>query len=151
MGYAQDMRLAIAEAKKAAAEGETPVGAVILRQDEVIAAAHNMTEQTGDPTAHAELLAIRRAAEALGDWRLTDCRMAVTMEPCPMCAGAILLSRLDGVIFGAYDGEMGCCGSRLDLPDGLLPRRARCVGGVLEEECAALLREFYATKRNRAL
>lgn len=146
-GHSQYMALALEEARQAYREGEAPIGAVIVKDGEVIAAAHNRVEAEGSALCHAELLAIDRAAGALGDWRLEGCTLYVTMEPCPMCLGAILNSRLSGLVFGAYDGEMGCCGSRLELTDGLLPRRVKAVGGVLEEECAGLLREFFRLRR----
>ena len=118
------MKSAIAEAEKAYAEGETPVGAVIVRDGEIIASAHNMTERLKDSTAHAELLAIQAAEKATGDRRLTGCALYVTMEPCPMCAGAALNSRIEEIVFGAWDPEMGSCGSRTDVTHGRLPRRA---------------------------
>ena len=105
------MKSAIAEAEKAYAEGETPVGAVIVRDGEIIASAHNMTERLKDSTAHAELLAIQAAEKATGDRRLTGCALYVTMEPCPMCAGAALNSRIEEIVFGAWDSEMGSCPS----------------------------------------
>ena len=104
------MKSAIAEAEKAYAEGETPVGAVIVKDGEIIASAHNMTERLNDSTAHAELLAIQAAEKATGDRRLTGCALYVTMEPCPMCAGAALNSRIEEIVFGAWDPEMGSCG-----------------------------------------
>lgn len=119
------MKSAIAEAEKAYAEGETPVGAVIVKDGEIIASAHNMTERLKDSTAHAELLAIQAAEKATGDRRLTGCALYVTMEPCPMCAGAALNSRIEEIVFGAWDSEMGSCGSRTDVTDGRLPRRAK--------------------------
>lgn len=112
------MKSAIAEAEKAYAEGETPVGAVIVRDGEIIASAHNMTERLNDSTAHAELMAIQAAEKATGDRRLTGCALYVTMEPCPMCAGAALNSRIEEIVFGAWDPEMGSCGSRTDVTDG---------------------------------
>ena len=112
------MKSAIAEAEKAYAEGETPVGAVIVRDGEIIASAHNMTERLNDSTAHAELLAIQAAEKATGDRRLTGCALYVTMEPCPMCAGAALNSRIEEIVFGAWDSEMGSCGSRTDVTGG---------------------------------
>ena len=126
------MKSAIAEAEKAYAEGETPVGAVIVKDGEIIASAHNMTERLNDSTAHAELLAIQAAEKATGDRRLTGCALYVTMEPCPMCAGAALNSRIEEIVFGAWDSEMGSCGSRTDVTDGRLPRRAKTMGGVLD-------------------
>lgn len=143
------MKSAIAEAEKAYAEGETPVGAVIVRDGEIIAAAHNMTERLNDSTAHAELLAIQAAERAAGDRRLTGCALYVTMEPCPMCAGAALNSRIEEIVFGAWDGEMGSCGSRTDLTDGRLQRGARTVGGVMEKECKRLLSGFFREKRGK--
>lgn len=143
------MKSAIAEAEKAYAEGETPVGAVIVRDGEIIASAHNMTERLNDSTAHAELLAIQAAEKATGDRRLTGCALYVTMEPCPMCAGAALNSRIEEIVFGAWDSEMGSCGSRTDVTDGRLPRRAKTMGGVLEEDCQRLLRDFFREKRGR--
>lgn len=143
------MKSAIAEAEKAYAEGETPVGAVIVRDGEIIASAHNMTERLNDSTAHAELLAIQAAEKATGDRRLTGCALYVTMEPCPMCAGAALNSRIEEIVFGAWDPEMGSCGSRTDVTDGRLPRRAKTMGGVLEEDCQRLLRDFFREKRGK--
>lgn len=145
--HSEYMKLALNEAKAALAAGEVPVGAVIIKDGNIIAAAHNRVEEYGDATAHAEMLALRMAAEATGDWRLCGCSLYVTLEPCPMCAGAILNSRIKEAVFGAFDGEMGCCGSRTDLTDGLLPRRVRCVGGIMEEECAALLSEAFKRRR----
>ncbi len=143
------MKSAIAEAEKAYAEGETPVGAVIVKDGEIIAAAHNMTEQLRDSTAHAELLAIQAAEKATGDRRLSGCALYVTMEPCPMCAGAALNSRIEEIVFGAWDDEMGSCGSRTDVTDGRLSRRARVMGGVMEEECRELLRGFFRERRGK--
>ena len=134
------MKSAIAEAEKAYVEGETPVGAVIVKDGEIIASAHNMTERLNDSTAHAELLAIQAAEKAAGDRRLSGCALYVTMEPCPMCAGAALNSRIEEIVFGAWDSEMGSCGSRTDVTDGRLARRAKTMGGVLE-------RGFFSEKR----
>ncbi len=145
---AEYMEYAIAEAKAAYAEGETPVGAVIVRDGRIIAAAHNLTESRGDSTAHAELLAIQAAERAAGR-RLTGCTLYVTMEPCPMCAGAALNSRIEEIVFGAFDPEMGCCGSRTDVTDGRLARRAMALGGVMEEECKSLLSLFFKEKRGK--
>lgn len=145
--HSEYMKLALNEAKAALAAGEVPVGAVVIKDGNIIAAAHNRVEEYGDATAHAEMLALRMAAEATGDWRLCGCSLYVTLEPCPMCAGAILNSRIKEAVFGAFDGEMGCCGSRTDLTDGLLPRKVRCVGGIMEEECAALLSEAFKRRR----
>ena len=110
------MELAIREARKALDEGEVAVGAVLMRGDEVIWADHNRREQLHDPTAHAEMLCMRRGAKRKGDWRLQDCTLYVTLEPCPMCAGAMVMSRVGRCVFGAADPEKGCCGSVYDLP-----------------------------------
>ena len=142
------MRLAIEEARLAQLGGDVPVGAVIVHGGEVVARAHNEREAKGDPIAHAELLAMQRAAAALGRRRLEGCTMYVTLEPCPMCAGAVALSGLDAVYFGAYDPRMGCAGSVYDLPgDPAFSAGVPCMGGLLEAECAALLRGFFAPKR----
>ena len=142
------MRCALEEARLAQLGGDVPVGAVIVCAGEVVASAHNEREASGDPTAHAEILALRRAAAALGRRRLSGCTMLVTMEPCPMCAGAIALSSLDAVYFGAYDPRMGCTGSVYDLPgDARLGQSIPCMGGLMEEECAALLRAFFGIRR----
>ena len=141
------MRLALQEAKKAAACGEIPVGAVIVKDDTVIAASYNLRETDRDATAHAEILCIREANRQLGGWRLTGCTLYVTLEPCPMCAGAILNARLDRVVFGAYDSRAGSFGSLVNL--SLYPYNHRPVldGGVMEEEAKALLRAFFQAKR----
>lgn len=142
------MRLALEEAKKAAHEGEVPVGAVIAKGDTVIATAHNLRESTGDPTAHAEMLAIRAAAKNLGRRRLNDCTLYVTLEPCPMCAGAIVMASLGACFFGARDERQGCAESVFSLTqEPAFYHRTPCYGGLLEEPCAALLEAFFQTKR----
>ena len=142
------MRLALQEARAAQLAGEVPVGAVVECGGQVIAAAHNERETRGDPTAHAEILALQRAARALGRRRLDGCTMYVTLEPCPMCAGAIAISGIERVYFGAYEPKMGCAGSVYDLPaDRALGTCIPCIGGLLEAECAALMRSFFGNKR----
>ena len=142
------MRAALEEAERALALGEVPVGAVIGCGGEIVARAHNERETGGDPTAHAEVLAIRRAAAALGRRRLDGCTLYVTLEPCPMCAGAIAMARLGEVIFGAYDDRAGCCGSLYALTeDAAFGAVIPCSGGLLQEECRALLDRFFAEKR----
>jgi len=144
----QMMALAIERAREAEAHGDVPIGAVIARGDELLAAAGNERELRADPTAHAEILAIRAAAEALGGWRLPGTTLYVTLEPCAMCAGAIVLARIPSVVFGAPDPKAGAAGSVLDvLAEPALNHRPAVTGGVLEAECAALLREFFAAKR----
>lgn len=142
------MEVALAEAALAPEHGDVPVGCVISRGGQVIAAAHNERELRADPTCHAEVLAIRAAALALGGWRLIGCEMHVTLEPCPMCAGAILESRLARVVYGAPDPKAGAAGSRLDLlRDPRLAGSPEVRGGVLAERCAALLRDFFTARR----
>lgn len=144
------MRLALEEAEKALAEGEIPVGAALFRGETLLWSDHNRRETLKDPTAHAEMLCLRRGAEKLGDWRLKDCTLYVTLEPCPMCSGAVLMSRLGRCVFGASDPEAGCCGSVYDLPaDPLLHGSAVWEHGVLEEECKALLDRFFSMKRRK--
>jgi tRNA(adenine34) deaminase len=142
------MALAIERAREAERHGDVPIGAVVARGDEVLAAAGNERELRADPTAHAEVLAIRAAAEALGGWRLPGTTLYVTLEPCAMCAGAIVLARIPSVIFGAPDPKAGAAGSVLDvLAEPALNHRSEVSGGVLEAECADLLRGFFAAKR----
>ena len=145
------MCLAIEEAEKAAALGEIPVGAVVARGGEVLSRAGNRREALNDPTAHAEMLAMRGAAQALGDWRLSGCTLYVTLEPCPMCAGAIALARLDAVWYGASDPRMGCCGSVYRLTeDPAFAGRTPASGGLLSAECAAILTRFFQNRRERS-
>ena len=132
----------------AADENEVPVGAVVVYQGRVIARAHNERE-AGQPFAHAEMLAMERACQALGNRRLHGCTLYVTLEPCPMCAGALIMAEADACVFGAYDPRQGCCGSVYTLPqDPAFYHRVQCAGGVLEEQCGALLRRFFAEKRS---
>ena len=146
--HEQYMRLAIAEAQAALEADEVPVGAIIVHHDRVIAAAHNQREMLHDPTAHAEMIAITQAAEAVGDWRLEDCTLYVTLEPCPMCAGAIVQARLPVLVFGAFDPKAGACGSLYSLvTDPRLNHRVQVVSGILESECATILQDFFARKR----
>lgn len=142
------MRLALAEAQGAAQHGDVPVGAVLLDPfDAIVAAAGNERERAQDPTAHAELLVLRRAAQTLGTWRLTDHTLVVTLEPCTMCAGALVLARVSRLVFGAYDPKAGAVASLWDVVrDPRLNHRVDVRGGVLEADCAALLRAFFATR-----
>jgi tRNA(adenine34) deaminase len=143
------MALALERAREAEGHGDVPIGAVVARDGEPLASAGNERELRRDPTAHAEILAIRVAAEALGGWRLPGTTLYVTLEPCAMCAGAIVLARIPTVVYGAQDPKAGAAGSVLDiLSEPALNHRPEVIGGVLEDECAALLREFFATKRD---
>ena len=142
------MRAALKLAHRAAEEGEVPVGAVVVCKEKIIACARNERETSGDPTAHAEVLALRRAAEALGTRRLEGCTLYVTLEPCPMCAGAIVMAGIDAVFFGAYDPRCGCAGSLYDLPeDASFGRVIPCSGGLLEAECRLALNAFFDLRR----
>ncbi|MGI6169907.1 MAG: tRNA adenosine(34) deaminase TadA [Christensenellales bacterium] len=142
------MRAAIREAMKAAEKDEVPVGAVIVRSGRIIARGHNLRETRKDPIAHAEMIAIGKAARRLGGWRLEGCSMYVTLEPCPMCAGALINSRMEAVYFGAYDPKGGCCGSLYNLPqDVRFNHRLQVVGGILGDECGRVLTEYFRRKR----
>ena len=143
------MRLAIAEAERALIHDDVPVGAVILGADgEVLGAGHNERELLQDPSAHAEMLAIRQAAARVGTWRLLDTTLYVTLEPCAMCAGAIVLARIPRVVYGTTDPKAGAAGSVLDiLAEPRLNHRPTVVGGVLQQPCAALLLDFFAARR----
>ena len=149
--YDEAMGLALDEAARALAHDDVPVGAVVLDPDgRVAGAAHNQREACGDPTAHAEVLALRAAAAARGAWRLSGCTLVVTLEPCTMCAGAIVLSRLDRVVYGADDPKAGAAGSLFDLlRDRRLNHRPEVVRGVREQECAQVLRAFFDERRLR--
>ena len=147
--YSAWMNEALRLAGKAYREGEIPVGAVIVQKNKIIGRGYNQRERLKDPTAHAEILAITAAAGTLENWRLTDCTLYVTKEPCPMCAGAIINSRMRLLVFGAYDEEKGCCGSLYQLcGDRRLDSKTAVKGGVEEEKCTAILQEFFQTKRN---
>lgn len=155
-GLVAAMRLALAEADAATqtdgpAKPDVPIGAVVLGADAaVIASGRNRREADGDPTAHAEIVAIRAAALVLGSWRLVGCTLVVTLEPCTMCAGAVTASRLERLVFGAADPKAGAVGSLWDVVgDGRLNHRPEVVGGVLAADCAALLRDFFASRRPR--
>jgi tRNA(adenine34) deaminase len=142
------MRAAIAEARRAVGHGDVPIGAVVARRGEVVAAAHNERERRQDPTAHAEVLALRAAAAALGTWRVLDSVLYVTLEPCAMCAGAIVLARVPRVVYGTDDPKAGAAGSVLDvLGHARLNHRPELAGGLLAAECAALLTDFFGTRR----
>lgn len=142
------MRLAIREAERALEHEDVPVGAVIVRDGEAVGIGHNERELRQDPTAHAEVLAIREAARALGSWRLLDCVLYVTLEPCPMCAGAIVLARVPRVIYGARDPKAGAAGSILDvLGEPRLNHRPEVAAGLLAEASTALLRDFFGSRR----
>ena len=149
MGDAAWMAEALHEAELASREGEIPVGCVIVRDGQLIARGHNLREQTGDPTAHAEIVAIRRAAQALGCWKLTGCTMYVTLEPCPMCAGAISQARISRLVYGASDPAYGCAGSVYRIPeDPAFNHFCTCDGGVREADCRALLERFFKNRRD---
>jgi len=142
------MRLALQEAEHAFANGEVPVGAIIVRESTIIGSAHNQRESLRDPTAHAEMLAITQAAEASLSWRLEDCTLFVTLEPCPMCAGASVLARIPRVVYGAADPKAGAVQSLFQLlNDSRLNHRAQTTGGVLADECGAILTRFFREHR----
>ena len=142
------MKRAVELGREAAARGEVPVGAVVYRGREIIAEASNDREATNDPTGHAELLAIGRAGRRLREWRLSDCALAVTLEPCPMCAGAMVNARLGRVIYGATDPKAGACDTMFHIPtDKRLNHEVEVIGGVMADECAELLREFFRERR----
>jgi len=144
------MKEALKEARKAYEKGEVPVGAVIVRRNEIIARGHNLRETGKSPLAHAEIIAIEKAAQRLGGWRLTESQIYVTIEPCVMCAGAILQARIDEVFIGAMDKKAGGAGSVYDLlGDGLLCHVPRVVKGVLEDECSAIMKEFFRELRRK--
>ena len=145
----QYMALAIEQAKLAASLGEVPVGAVLVHQGEVIAAGYNRREIDKDPLAHAELLCIKQASQALGGWRIPDATLYVTLEPCPMCAGAILNARIRRVWYGARDEAFGACGGVTNLFMENFPNRPALVGGILGEDCRRVLADFFAGLRNR--
>ena len=142
------MRAALREAARAAAKDEVPVGAVVVKNGRIIAKAHNKRERSADPSAHAEFIAMVRAAKRIGNWRLDDCTLYVTLEPCPMCAGAISQARIERLVFGAYDAAMGCTGSVYRIPeDPAFGHFCRSEGGVLREECEKVIKEFFDKAR----
>lgn len=144
------MREAIDQALQARSLGEVPIGAVVVREGEIVGTGCNLRETRRDPTAHAEMIAIREASERLGAWRLLGCSLYVTLEPCPMCAGAILQSRVERVVYGASDPKAGCVGTLMDLlQDDRFNHRLPWRSGVLREDCAALLTDFFRGLRNR--
>ncbi len=150
MNHEKYMKIAIEEAKKAEEKNEVPIGAVIVYDGEVIAKAHNVRETSQQAKAHAEFLAIEEANNKLNSWRLDECVLYVTLEPCPMCAGAIMQARIPTVVFGAYDPKAGCCGSLLNiLEDSRFNHQAEIISGVLEEECGSLLTNFFRKLRDK--
>jgi tRNA(adenine34) deaminase len=144
------MRLAIAEARKAETKNEVPIGCVIVQNGQIIARGHNLRESSQDPTAHAELLAIKKAARKLNSWRLLDTTLYVTLEPCTMCMGAIILARVQTVVFGCYDPKGGAAGSLYDFStDDRLNHKVNLISPILENECSGLLSSFFSCLRNR--
>ncbi|MBN1465581.1 nucleoside deaminase [candidate division KSB1 bacterium] len=148
--HAAWMRIALQEARKAGEKMEVPVGAVVVHDGRAIGKGHNLIESLQDPTAHAEMLAITAAANALATWRLDDSILYVTLEPCMMCAGAALLSRISTIVYGAADPRYGACGSKLQIADNdLLDVRANIIGGILQDECSELIAAFFKKLRQR--
>ncbi len=141
------MSMALEEANKAALKDEIPVGAVIVKGNEVISLSHNNREATGDATGHAELLAIRDACAALGGWHLEKCTLYVTLEPCPMCMGAIINSRIRKVVYGTKDSKAGACGSVIDLRNYPLNHKPEVISGFMKEDCSKILSDFFKNKR----
>lgn len=141
------MKIALEEAKIAEKLDEVPVGAVIVKDNKVIATAHNLREILKDPTAHAEVLAIKKASEVLNDWRLSGCEMYVTLEPCPMCAGAIVQARIRKIYIGTFDPVAGCCGSVIDVTQNRYLNTALDVEWTYDEECSNILQEFFKKRR----
>ena len=147
-GHSQHMEMALQEAVKALQVDEVPIGAVVLQNNTVIGRGYNQRETLKDPTAHAEMIAITAAANTKGDWRLDDCVLYVTKEPCPMCAGAIVNSRMKMVVFGCYDEQEGCCGSLYQIcGDPRFGIKVAVKGGILEKKCRSLIQDFFQLKR----
>lgn len=144
------MREALALAREAAEEGEVPIGCVIVRDDEIVGRGRNTREQAKNALTHAEILAINQACETLGGWRLPGCTLYVTLEPCPMCAGAIINARIERVCFGAYDKKAGSCGSITNLFELPYNHKPALQGGVLAEECGEILKDFFQNLRKKA-
>ena len=145
----QFMKAAIEQAKIAEENGDVPIGAVIVYKNQIIAKAYNQRQQLNDPTAHAEIIALTQAAAFVQNWRLNDCAMYVTLEPCPMCAGALVLARLDRLVYGCDDPKSGACGSIYNIvADERLNHRLQVTAGVLAEECGAQLQSFFQQRRN---
>ncbi|MBN2512133.1 MAG: tRNA adenosine(34) deaminase TadA [Sedimentisphaerales bacterium] len=143
------MRMAIDQAYIAEENGDVPIGAVIVYENRVIARAHNQRQLLNDPTAHAEMIALTQASEAVGNWRLHGCTIYVTLEPCPMCAGALVLARVDRLVFGTDDPKAGACGSLYNIvQDGRLNHRLEMVSGVLQEDCRFQLQAFFQRRRS---
>lgn len=150
MDHQKYMKLAIEQAQKAADIGEVPIGAVLVHENQVIAQAFNDRETSQNPLHHAELMVIEQGSKILNKWRLSDCTLYVTLEPCPMCAGAIIQSRVGHVVFGAFDPKAGCVGSLMDLPrDERFNHTPEVITGILEKECGDLLRTFFKGLRQR--
>ncbi|MDD5011206.1 MAG: tRNA adenosine(34) deaminase TadA [Phycisphaerae bacterium] len=146
----QFMRAAIDQANIALENGDVPVGAVIVRENKIIAKGYNQRQQLNDPTAHAEIIALTAAAEHIGHWRLLNCTIYVTLEPCPMCAGALVLARIDRLVFGCDDPKTGACGSLYNIvQDNRLNHRLEITKGVLADDCSKLLQDFFSVKRQR--
>ncbi len=145
------MRIALEEAKKAFQKGEIPVGAVIVKGEKIIAAAHNTREMENNVLGHAEINAIKKAAESLKNWKLDDCEIYITLEPCPMCAGAIISSRIKRVVFGAYDEKQGCLGSVCDLSAMKFAKTPYIKSGVLKNECESILINFFGHLRKKTI
>ena len=143
------MKQAIAKARIAAKHGEVPIGAVIVKDDEIISTGRNMREAKHNALHHAEIIAIDRACKKLNAWRLIDCTLYVTMEPCPMCTGAAINARIPRIVYGVPDPRAGACGSLVNLPAYPLEERPSCLGGVREEECCTLLRDFFSELRKK--
>ena len=144
------MRAAIREARKAEKIEEVPVGAVVVYDGKIVSRAHNKRNTHHDGTAHAEILAIQKAGKKLGRWNLSDCDLYVTLEPCAMCAGASVNSRIRRIYFGAYDYRYGCCGSIMDITNSALNHRVEIIGGIMQEECSTMLSAFFKKLRERA-
>ena len=143
------IKKAIRLAEKAFSEGEVPVGAIVVKDNKIIGRGYNQRETLNDPTAHAEIIAITAASNTINDWRLNDCSIYVTKEPCPMCAGAIINSRVSKLVFGSYDDKKGCCGSLYQLcGDKRLDSITAVKGGIMEEQCSMLLKDFFRLRRD---
>lgn len=141
------MAEAIRQAEVSFGEDEVPVGAVIEYKGQIIAAAHNMVEKEQDASCHAEIIVLKEAAKKLNTWRLNECTLYVTLEPCAMCAGAAVNFRVNAIVFGAFDKRFGACGSAMDVTDGAMMNKVKVIGGVMEDECSKLLSDYFKAKR----